>query len=297
MEGVGVGHLDLVRVVLAHDLVGEVVVDVGGLLGEGRGLVDNVLTAIGSLQGSVGGVLVDGHHIQVGVVTLVQEDLVALAHDDNVPGVDGAGRAHEHGENAVGGEDGGLVLLGVLLDDGVRGGGDVVGGTVNSREFPLSALDGLLVVGAVVVVQETVVVQVLAIVGIEVELGQAVEVNLLEELPVGLDVDAGITVASRLVVVLPAETTSTTGTSTAPSTAIVAVALSAAGGTLELASSSTAGITTAAALASATGEDGTATKSCLGRVSGVADDGEAGLVFGGRGIENNSVAGAINLLV
>lgn len=259
VEGVSVGHLNLGRVVLGHDLVGKVVVDVGGLLGEGRGLVDDVLATVGSLQGSVGGVLVDGHHIQVGVVTLVKEDLVALAHDDNVPGVDRASRAHKHGENAVGGEDGSLVLLGVLLDDRVRGGGDVVGGTVNSREFPLSTLDRLLVVGAVVVVKETVVVQVLTIVSIKVELGQAVEVDLLEKLPVGLDVDAGITVASRLVVVLPAEATSTTGTSTTSSTALVAIALSATGGTLELASSSTAGITTAAALASATGENGTTT--------------------------------------
>ncbi len=160
-------------------------VDVGRLLGQGAGLVDAVLASLGCLERRVGGVLVDGDHVERGVIALVQEDLVALPNDHDVPGVDGAGGAHEHREDAVGGEDGRLVLLGQLLDNGVRRSGDVVSGAVEGREFPLRRLDGRLVVGPVVVVKETVRVDVLALVRFQVQLAQTVEINLLQELPVG----------------------------------------------------------------------------------------------------------------
>lgn len=45
---------------------------------------------------------------------LVHEELVGLASEDNVPGVDGARRAHEHGEDGVGRKDLSLVLGGEL---------------------------------------------------------------------------------------------------------------------------------------------------------------------------------------
>lgn len=274
VEGVGVGHGDLGRLALVNNLVGEVVVDVGGLLGKCSGLVDSVLATVSGIERSISGIFVDGDHVEGGVVTLVKEDLVALADDDNVPGVDRAGRAHEHGENAVRGEDGGLVLLGVLLDDGVRRGGDVVGSTVNGLELLLGTLDRRLVVGAVVVVQEAVVVEVLTLVSVQVQLGQTVEVNLLDQVPVSLDVDAGIAVASRLVIVLPAEATAATS-SVAAATVVATVALAGTGaGTLQRASTTTTGIAPSTTLATATGEDGTTAVSRLGGISGVADDGE-----------------------
>lgn len=229
VEGVAVRHLELGGLGLGDDLVGKVVVDVGGFLGEGSGLVDGVLAAVGGVEGRIGGVLVDGDHVQVGGVTLVEEDLVALANNDNVPRVDGAGRTHEHRQDGVGGENGGLVLVGELLDDGVGRRGDVVGGAVDGGKLALGALDGLLVVGAVVVVQEAVVVEVLAVVGVEVQLGEAVKVDFLQQVPVRLDVDARIAVARRLVVVSPAEAAAATATSTAAATsAIIPVALASA---------------------------------------------------------------------
>lgn len=297
VEGVAVGHVDLGGVALRHDLVGKVVVDVGGLLGEGAGLVDGVLATVGSVEGRIGGVFVDRHHVQVGIVALVEEDLVALAHNDNVPRVDGARGAHEHRQDAVRGKDGGLVLVGEVLDDGVRGRGDVVGGAVDGCQLALGALDGLLVVGPVIRVQEAVVGKILAVVRVQVQLAQTVKVNLLEQVPVGLDVDGSIAVASRLVVVAPSEATATASTSSiATATAIVSsTAASTRSGRAATATTTAAGL--GAALATATGKDGTTAISCLGGVAGVGDDGEGGLVLGGRGVESNGVTGSVNLLV
>lgn len=296
VEGVGVGHVDLGRLALGDDLVSEVVVDIGGLLGQGAGLVEGVLAAVGGIEGRVGGVLVDRHHVEVGIVALVEEDLVTLADNDNVPGVDGSRRAHEHGQNAVGGEDGGLVALGELLDDRIRRRGDVVRSAVDGHQLLLGALDGLLVVGAVVVVQEAVVLEVLALVRVEVQLGQAVEVNLLEQLPVGLDVDAGVAVASRLVVVLPAEAAATASTTSLTAAAVVALAPASAARPLERSPSAT-GVATSAALTATAGEDGTAAISRLGRVSRVADEREGRLVLGRGRVEGDGVAGSVDLLV
>ncbi|KAI6754332.1 hypothetical protein HG530_012846 [Fusarium avenaceum] len=204
---VTVGHGDLGGLVLNNNLVGEVVVDVGGLLGEGVRLVDGVLATIGSIERGVGGVLVDCHHIKGGIITLIQEDLVALSRDDNIPGVNGSRRAHEHGENAIGGED---------------------------------------------------VVDILSLVGVEVQLSQTVEVDLLEQLPLSLDVDTGITVTSRLVIILPAEATTATASVVSTTTVVAPSATSTGTAPCELGSSASGtGLTTA--LAAATGEDGAAT--------------------------------------
>lgn len=119
VEGIAVSHSDLRRLALDDDLVSEVVVDVGGLLGKGIGLVDGVLTTISGIERSIGGILIDRHHIKGGIIALVQEDLVTLSRDDNVPGVNGSRRAHEHGQNTIRGEDSCLVLLGKLLDYGI----------------------------------------------------------------------------------------------------------------------------------------------------------------------------------
>lgn len=260
-------------------------VDVCRLLGQGRWLVDDVLRALGGLERRVGRVLVDGDHVQRSVLALVQEHLVALLDDDNVPGVDGAGRAHEHGQHAVGGEDGGLVLVGELLDDGVGRRGDVVGGAVDGVELLLGRLDGLLVVGAVVVGHEAVAVNVLAVVGVQVELKQPVVVDLLEQLPVGADVDGGVAVALRLVVVLPAEATAAAATATGviPSTAPAVVATPAATTAAELLTATATAVLpssgTAALATAATCEDGATAESGLAAVANVGDDGEGGFVL------------------
>ena len=289
------------------DLVGEVVVDVGGLLGQGGGLVHDVLAAVGGVQRRVGGVLVDRHHVQRGVVALVEEELVALAHDDDVPGVDGARGAHEHRQDAVRGEDGRLVLVRQLLDDGVGGRGDIVRGAVDGGELLLGALDGLLIIGAVVVVEEPIVVHIFALVGVEVQLGQAVEVDLLQQLPVRLDIDARVPVAGRLVVVLPAEATPPRAAGTAAptivapttTTATTAAAASAAWpGAVQLRPAPARVAAAAAPLAAAAArEDGTATVSGPGAVADVADDGEGALVLGLGGAEGGGVVGAVCLLV
>lgn len=273
VEGVGVAHLDLGGLALVHNLVGKVVIDVCGLLGEGRGLVDDVLAAIGSVKRSIGSVLVDSDHVQVGVVTLVEEDLVALAHNDDIPGVYGARRAHEHGQNGVSSENGGDIFLSEFLDDGIGRSGDVVGGTVDGRELLLGTLDGLLVERAVIVVEETIVFQVLALVSIQVQLSQTVEVDLLQQIPVSLDVDAGIAVASRLVVILPTKATATSSTGVRSAASVVAALSATSSSALELASSSSAtGITTATALATAaSGEDSSSAIPCFRGISGVAD--------------------------
>lgn len=228
VEGVLVSHVDLLGVRLDNDLQWEDVVDVGSLEHERAGAVDRVLVALGNLERRIRGVLVDGDHVQVGLVALVNEDLVAPLCEDQIPRVDGLGGAHEHGEHVVGGEDGGLVLVGELLHDGVAGGGDVVGGALEDLELALRRLrTGLLVVAAVVVVQEAVVVEVLALASLEVELAETREVDLLLDGPVGLDLDGGVAVALGLVVPA-AKATSTASTTTAAAVVVAALSSTAA---------------------------------------------------------------------
>lgn len=219
-------HADLLGLRLLDDLQREDVVDVGSLEHERAGAVDRVLVALGDLERCIRGVLVDGDHVQAGLVALVDEDLAVLLCEDQIPRVNGLGGAHEHGEDIVGSEDGGLVLVGELLQDGIAGGGDVVGGALEDVELALRCLGtGLLVVAAVVVVEESVVVEVLALASVEVELAETREVDLLLDGPVRLDLDRRVTVALGLVIP-PAEATAT-ASSTASSTAVVAALLSA----------------------------------------------------------------------
>lgn len=300
VEGVLVGHVGAVRVVLDHSLVREVVVDVGSLLGERGWLVDGVLVALGGVHRGVGGVLVNGDHVQGGVVTLVQEDLVALPHDHDVPGVHGAGGAHKHREHAVGGEDGGLVPLGEFLDDGVGGGGDVVGGAVDNVELALVALRRGLVKRAIVAVHETVAVDIFTLIGVEVQLRKTVEVNLLKQFPVRLDVNRRIAVALRLIVVLPAKSAAATGTTTASASIVATVSTlctsTSVADSLELASTASC-VPAPATLSTATAESTTSSKSGLGGIASVADDGEAGLVLGELNSEKRRGSGTVNLLV
>ena len=303
VEGVLVCHLDLLSLVLQHNLVREVVVDICSLVRKSTGLVDAILRALRSLQRRIGSVLVDCDHVESSIVALVEEDLVALADNDDIPRVDGAGRAHEHGQDVVGGEDGGLVLLGQLLDDRVGRGCDVVGSAVESGQLALGSLYWLLVVAAVVVVEETIVVDVLTIVRLEVQLAEAVVINLLEQLPVGLDVNRSITIARRLVIVLPAEPASAlclASSATTPSTVVSAAILLAtttATGPLELLTSASSSVATTTALTAASSEDGTASETGLGRVSDVGNNREGGFVLGNWCGEERGRACSVDLLI
>lgn len=171
MEGVGVLEVEFVVGGGAHDLHGEEVVDGLGFLGEVEGGVDAVGFDAGlvllwggagvGFEGGVGGVFVDGDEIDGGVDALVEEDLVVVLEDHNVPRVDGAGGAHEHGEDVGCGEDGGFVLIREILDDGVGGCGDVVCCAIDGLlQLALGVLDGWLIIGAVVVVEETILIHV-----------------------------------------------------------------------------------------------------------------------------------------
>lgn len=302
VEGVGLGEGDLGLVGLDESLQGEVVVDDGGFHGEGVGGVNLLLLAggLGGLEGCVDGVLVDADHVEGGTVALVEVDLVALVDDDDVPRVDTAGGAHQHGQDIGGGEDGSGVLLGELVDDGILGGGNVVGSTVESLHSALGVLDGGLVVRLVVVVEETVGLEVLALGSIEVQLRQTGEVNLLEHLPVGADVDRGLTDTLGLVVVSPAETTATTATTVATTVAELVTALLAAANirssTLE-ATTSTTLVGSTALTTTATENGATATAETALLDASVIDDGEGGLVLGGCDSEEVGGTGAVHLLV
>lgn len=302
VEGVLVGHVDLLGLVLDDNLVGEVVVDEGGLLSKGVGLVDAILGTLGSVERSVGGVLVDGDKVESGVVALVEEDLVALAGNDDIPRSDRAGSAHKHGEDVVSGEDGGFVLLGELLNDGVGRGGDVVGSTVDGSEPALGVLDHGLVVGAVVGVKETVVIDILTLVGLEVELAETVVVNLLNQLPVTLDVDRSITVALGLVIILPAEAaTASTSVLAATTATVVAttVLLTTATCPLEgLTATTPASLgASTAALATTSSKDSTTTEAGLASILDVGDNGEGRLVLGDGGRKDGGGTGTVDLLV
>lgn len=113
-------------------------------------------------------------------------------------------------------------------------------------------------------VQEAIVIDILALVSIKVQLGQAVVVNLLQQLPVGLDVDGCVPVASRLVVILPtkaaAASAGVAATSPVVTSTIAATSPSATfTGALKSTTTAATGIATATSLAAAaTSEDGTA---------------------------------------
>lgn len=299
VEGVGLSKGNLGLLGLGNSLQSKVVVDESGFHSQSSGGVDLVLLArgLGNLKRSILGVLVDADKIHGGTGALVEVDLATLVDNDDIPRVNTASGAHEHGEDVGGSENGGLVLLGEFVENGILGGSDVVGSTVQGLESGLVTLDRGAVVGSVVVVQETVRVEGLTLGSLEVQLGQTVEVNLLQHLPVGANVDGSLTVALRLVIILPAETTA----AVAPATRAVvveAVVTTASTGTLEATTSTTLTSHTTT-LTTTTTENGTTTttESALGRCASVVDNGERGLIFGSLNGEQAGGAGAVNLLV
>ena len=301
VEGVLVGHLDLVALGLLDNLRGEDVVDVGGLLLEGARGVDLVLVALADLERRIGGVLVDSDHVQAAALALVDVDLVAMLDHDEIPTVHTAGSAHEHGKDVVGGEDGGLVLLGQLLDNGIVRSSDVVCSAVQSTKLLNAGRSArLLVVSAVVVVEESVVFEVLAVAGLEVELEETAELDLLQHAPRVLGLDRGLAVALRLVPVLPAESPASTSTAAA-ATRVVALCSTTAStstvGALESAPAATSSL--AAALASATEDSASsaAKASAASRCLRAVDEREAALLVLSLDVEDGlEAAGTVDLV-
>ena len=106
-----------------------------------------------SFERSVGGVLIHSHHINRRIRSLIEEDLVAMLDNDNVPGVDASSSAHEHRQDVGGGEDTGFILLGKGLHDWIVRSGHIVGCSIEMLESSLGVLDRRLVEGSVVVVE------------------------------------------------------------------------------------------------------------------------------------------------
>lgn len=216
-------------------------VDVGSLLHQGANGVDGIFATLAGLHGRIGGVLVDSHSVDVGALALVDEKLVALAGDDQVPRVYGSRSTHEHRENVVGGENRGLVPVCELLDNRVQRSGNVVCGALDNVELPDRGWGtGLLVKSAVVVVEESVVVKVLSITSVEVELGQTVEINLLKKLPGILGLNRSLTSALRLVPISEAKPTSTATASTGSIAVVVLLLPASSTNALESATTSAA---------------------------------------------------------
>lgn len=119
VKGMLVWHVNLVGLRLLHNLEWEDVVDVRGFEHEGAGAVDGVFVTLGDLKRCICCVLIDRNHVQVGVVSLVDEDLVVPLDNDQIPRVDRLSGAHQHRENAVCCEDSGFILFGQFLQNGI----------------------------------------------------------------------------------------------------------------------------------------------------------------------------------
>jgi hypothetical protein len=133
-----------------------------------------------------------------------------------------------------------------------------------------------------------------------VQLAQSVEVNLLQKLPVSLDVDRRIPIPSWLIIVLPAKAAATPGSVVASTAAIVSsvASLLATATTTTTARKCTATTPRLAgtSLAAATGEYGASSISRLDGFS--ADNGKGVLVcLGNGGGEEGGTTGTINLLI
>lgn len=84
----------------AQNLLGEVVVDEGGLQRQVAGGINRVALVLRGF----GGRFADSQQVKIRVVTLVKEKLVAHALDDYVPRVAGARAAHQRGQDGIRGK-------------------------------------------------------------------------------------------------------------------------------------------------------------------------------------------------
>ena len=129
--------------------------------------------------------------IKLRPIALIEEELIPHTLNDNVPGINRPGSTHESGENRVGGENGGFVLVGESANDGVVGGGDF-------EEVPiLEAFEAAFVfgsdpiVGAVVILEGAAEEEVFGFGNGEGELGEGAEGDLVVHVPFGLDIHRG----------------------------------------------------------------------------------------------------------
>ena len=109
-----------------EDLLGEVLVDHGGLETQALGSVD-ALGIVLLLPGRLVGGLVDGEVIELRGVALVEEESATRKLlDDNVPGIDGAGARHEMSQDGIGSKYIAHAIYGELLDNWIVHRGDGV---------------------------------------------------------------------------------------------------------------------------------------------------------------------------
>ena len=97
----------------------------------------------------IGCVFVDGDSVEGAAITLVEEEVVAFADDDYVPGVNRTGSTHQDRQNVVGGVYPGNIFTSELLDNRILGSGGVVLDTIDNLQR-LLRLGGNTVVGLVV---------------------------------------------------------------------------------------------------------------------------------------------------
>ena len=93
------------------------------LLAETLGGVDVILVVV--VRGLGGGFL-NCQEVDMGSVTLVEDDLTVDLGNDDVPGVLGATGGHQAGQDVIGDDNIASVVFQNTAEDGIVGGGDVV---------------------------------------------------------------------------------------------------------------------------------------------------------------------------
>ena len=99
--------------------------------------------------------------------------------------------SHESGQNRVGGENGGLVLVGESANDGVVGGGDFEEVSILEAFEAAFVFGRDAIVSAVVVFQSAAEEKVFGFGNGEGELGEGAEGDLVVHVPLGLDIHGG----------------------------------------------------------------------------------------------------------
>lgn len=194
--------LELVaRLVRLEHLLREIVIDEGRLEGEVARRVQRVAVVLRRFHAR----LVHGQQIELGIVALVEKQLVADLLDDDVPRVIAARAAHNGGQYRVGGVHVALGL-GQLANDGIVGGGHRVEDPIDSLQR-LLALHVHAVVRLVVILERAAAQYVLAVLHAgQRELSQPREVHLLDGHPVRSHRHGCISYLDRRLVLVIAQT-------------------------------------------------------------------------------------------
>lgn len=129
--------------------------------------------------------------IKLRPITLIEEKLVPNTLNDNVPGIDRPGSAHEGGEDSVGGENGGFILIGEPPNNRVIGGGDFEEVAVFEPLEAAFIFGGDSIVGAIVVLEGAAEKKIFGFWDGEGELGEGGEGDLVVHVPLRLDIHRG----------------------------------------------------------------------------------------------------------